>query len=81
MGGFYQQDGSSCKKCYYGDLAESEYCSYVVVVLLDLLPEAHGLVVLRRVDVLGPPALHVVHPLRQELGALRVHLHYVQKDI
>ena len=63
---------------FFRDLAESEYCSDVVVVLLDLLPEAHGLVVLGRVDVLGPPALHVVHTLRQELRALSVHLQYVQ---
>ena len=53
---------------------QSEHRAYVVVVLLDLLPEPHGLVVLRRVDVLGPPALHVVHPLAQELGSLRVDL-------
>ncbi len=46
----------------------------VGVILLDLLPEPHGLVVLGWVDVLGPAALNVVHALTEELGPLRVHL-------
>ena len=55
-------------------LAQPQHRAHVVVVLLDLLPEPHGLVVLRRVYVLRPTALHVIHALAQELGPLRVHL-------
>ena len=54
--------------------AESEYGRDVAVVLLDLLPEPDRLVVLRRVDVLRPAALGVVHPLAEVLRALGVHL-------
>ena len=55
-------------------LAESEDGVDVGVVLLDLLPEPHRLVVLSRVDVLGPASLEVVHALAHELGAQSVHL-------
>ncbi len=55
-------------------VAEPKHRVDVGVVLLDLLAEAHGLVVLRGVDVLGPAALYVVHALAEEFGALSVYL-------
>ena len=55
-------------------LAQSQHCAHVVVVLLNLLPKPHGLVVFRRVYILGPPALHVIHALAQELCSFCVHL-------
>lgn len=46
----------------------------IIVILFHLLPEPQGLVVLDRIDVLGPATFDVVHALAQVLGSLGVDL-------
>ena len=60
---------SSAPKVHWGveDPAKFEGSVDIVFILLNLLPVSHGLIILNRIDILGPASLSMIHSLRDEV--------------